>query len=393
MKGVSYHSLVGAMLYTDQNHRGVLGIMPFLRVCGLIGAEHGANGQVWDDAHYDQGDCPYDAPPQKLLVSFSSSLSVPLQTNAFSTTMQYLAFDVSKAKLDAVLTNLRTKTEYFSIENDLKAIEGWLGGMKLPKKLVMGCEATGGYHLTLAKICREKGFVFKVINPILTKQFTRATVRKKKTDQSDSLIIAKLLAQGEGSLFTWDPKIEAAKRANRLQVLVGRHEVALRLCQADRPDPHLANIIVCMRKTMAIREKELKAEHRDNADLAILESIPGVGWKSAFAIWSEIGSIEKFASAKQLIAYAGLDPRIRQSGHTLNSQGKLTKRGSPYLRRSLFIAANCARQYDAELKTYYWKKRGEGKKHTVAVCATARKLIARIHAVWSRRTPYIALSS
>jgi transposase len=178
-------------------------------------------------------------------------------------------------------------------------------------------------------------------------------------------------------------------RLRRLQQLVGRHEVALRLCQMHGPDPHLAEIIACMRERMKLREKELRTEHQDNPDLALLESIPGIGWKSAFAIWSEVGSVEKFLTAKQLIAFAGLDPRIRQSGHTLNSQGKLTKRGSPYLRRSLFLAANAARQYDAELKVYYWKKRGEGKKHTVAVCATARKLIGRIHAVWSRRSPYV----
>jgi transposase len=303
--------------------------------------------------------------------------------------MQYLAFDVSKAKLDAVLTNLRMKTEYFSIENEPQAIERWLAAMKLPKKLVMGSEATGRYHLALARACTAHGHCFKVINPILTKQFTRATVRKQKTDQTDSLIIAKLLAQGEGNIFSWIPELEKAKRANRLQVLLGQYEIGLRLRQADSPDPALADIIVCIREKMRLREKSLQAEHRENPDLALLESIPGIGWKSAFAIWSEIGSIEKFGHAKQLIAFAGLDPRIRQSGHTLNSQGKLTKRGSPYLRRSLFLAANCARQYDAELKAYYWKKRNEGKKHTVAVCATARKLIARIHAVWSRRSPYI----
>jgi transposase len=289
-----------------------------------------------------------------------------------------------------ILTNLRTKAEHFSIPNEPTAIRKWLAHAKLPRKLITGSEATGSYHIALARGCTEHGLTFKVINPILTKQFTRATVRKQKTDRSDCLVIAKLLAQGEGNIFAWDARIEAAKRANRLQVLIGRYEIGLRLhAQTGAADPYLEDIGAFLRERKKMREKELRTEHRDNADLALLMSIPGIGWKSAFAVWSEIGSIEKFSCAKQLVAFAGLDPKIRQSGHTLNNQGKLTKRGSPYLRRALFLAANCARQRDSELKDYYWKKRGEGKKHTVATCATARKLIARIHAVWSRRTPYL----
>jgi len=84
-----------------------------------------------------------------------------------------------------------------------------------------------------------------------------------------------------------------------------------------------------------------------------------------------------------------LDPKIRQSGHCLNNQGKLTKRGSPHLRQALFVAASVARMHDPELKAYYEKKRSEGKKYTVAVCATARKLIYRIYIVWKRQTPYV----
>jgi transposase len=118
-----------------------------------------------------------------------------------------------------------------------------------------------------------------------------------------------------------------------------------------------------------------------------LESIPGIGFKLAFAIWTEIGDIKKFDGYKKMVAFAGLDPRIRQSGHCLNNQGKLTKRGSPHLRRALFVAASLARRYDPELKLYYEKKRSEGKKYTVAVCAVNRKLVSMIYAFWNRVTP------
>lgn len=173
--------------------------------------------------------------------------------------MQYLAFDVSKAKLDAMLTNLRSKEQNFQIENCEEAIAAWFARTRLPRKLTMGCEATASYHLPLARAAIARGHMFKVLNPILTKQFTRATIRKKKTDQSDTLVVAKLLAQGEGRPFAWNPVVEAAKRANRLQSLISRYEWGLRLhAQTNPGDQHLMDIVATMREKQKAREQELR---------------------------------------------------------------------------------------------------------------------------------------
>lgn len=68
-----------------------------------------------------------------------------------------------------------------------------------------------------------------------------------------------------------------------------------------------------------------------------LQTIPGVGPYIASSLIAEIQAMERFPSAHTLVAYAGLDPKIRQSGHTLNSTGRLTKRGSSHLRRSIWL--------------------------------------------------------
>lgn len=304
--------------------------------------------------------------------------------------MHYLAFDVSKKKLDGVVTNLRTKEEHFRIENTEDAVGAFLEAAPLPKKILAGCEATGGYHLALAKACLARGLAFRVLNPVLTKQFTKATVRKKKTDLTDAVIVAKLLAQGEGRPFSWDPVVEGAKREYRADRLVSRYATGLLLARhADPGNAYLRDALGELQRLRKAEAKRVRDAYAANEEVALIQSVRGVGFRSAFAIWSEIGDVRRFSSAKQLVAYAGLDPRIRQSGHTLNSQGRLTKRGSPHLRHALFMAATCARMHDPELKAYYGKKRAEGKKHTVAVCATARKLIHRIYAVWNRRTPYV----
>jgi transposase len=113
-----------------------------------------------------------------------------------------------------------------------------------------------------------------------------------------------------------------------------------------------------------------------------LQTIPGIGPFISASLIGEIQDIRRFGTAKALTAYAGLDSKIRQSGHTLNNTGKLTKRGSSQLRRSIFIAANVSRQHDPNMKAFYDKKRSEGKSYTVATCAVARKLLTVVRAVW-----------
>jgi transposase len=314
--------------------------------------------------------------------------------------MYYLAFDVSKNKLDGILTNLRTKNKYFQINNDYQSIIDWLNEVKLPKKMICGCESTGEYHLLVLRILVGRGFIFKLINPLLVKQFIRTTIRKKKTDATDSLIIAKLLAQGEG--YQINPK-ELDLTAKTLQrglekLTEEKHKFSL-MGQGLKFQEQNEDLMSLNDKFKEIEDKIgetikeqvsfLKEKYSKETVIELLESIPGIGFKLAFAIWTEIGDVKRFDGYKKMVAFAGLDPRIRQSGHCLNNQGKLTKRGSPHLRRALFVAASLARRYDPELKLYYEKKRSEGKKYTVAVCAVTRKLVSRIYAVWKRGTPYL----
>jgi transposase len=119
-----------------------------------------------------------------------------------------------------------------------------------------------------------------------------------------------------------------------------------------------------------------------------LQTIPGVGPYVACSIIGEIQTIERFSSAKALTAYAGLDPVIRQSGHSLNYTGRLTKRGLTYLRRSIFIAASVARQHDPYFRAIYERRRAEGKSYTAAVCIVARKLLSIVRAVWLYEQDY-----
>lgn len=119
-----------------------------------------------------------------------------------------------------------------------------------------------------------------------------------------------------------------------------------------------------------------------------ITSIPGVSTTTGAQIVAEIGDVRRFKSAASIVKYAGLNSGVDESGKFSADGVPITKHGSPYLRRSLWLAANRARQYDPKLKAFYDKKRREGKPHRVAVTAVARKLCHVVYAVMRDGEPY-----
>lgn len=119
-----------------------------------------------------------------------------------------------------------------------------------------------------------------------------------------------------------------------------------------------------------------------------LITIPGIGPVTAAAILGEIGDIQRFETLKQLVAYAGIDPVVYQSGQFEAGQTRMSKRGSPYLRHALWMAATVARLHDPELKVYYQKRRDEGKAYGTVIGAICRKLLARIFVILRDQRPY-----
>ncbi len=152
--------------------------------------------------------------------------------------------------------------------------------------------------------------------------------------------------------------------------------------------PELDSVITIEIKTL-IMQLELYEEQIDSVEIKIdqmmklidskIMSIPGIGDTLGPIILGEIGSIYRFSNVKKLIAFAGLDPVVSQSGRFANMSGPISKRGSPLLRQALFLAANVARQNDGNLKQFYDKKRSEGKHHYSALNAVAAKLLRIVY--------------
>ena len=119
-----------------------------------------------------------------------------------------------------------------------------------------------------------------------------------------------------------------------------------------------------------------------------LHTIPGIGMIAAATILAEIGDINRFKSSSALVAFAGIDPTVRQSGEFSSTHNHMSKRGSPYLRHAIFLAATTCSFHNSPLNTYYKKKRDQGKHHLTATGAVARKLTTIIYAVLRDSKPY-----
>lgn len=119
-----------------------------------------------------------------------------------------------------------------------------------------------------------------------------------------------------------------------------------------------------------------------------LHTIPGIGMIAAATILAEIGDINRFKSSSALVAFAGIDPTVRQSGEFSSTHNHMSKRGSPYLRHAIFLAATTCSFHNSPLNAYYKKKRDQGKHYLTATGAVARKLTTVIYAVLRDSKPY-----
>lgn len=120
----------------------------------------------------------------------------------------------------------------------------------------------------------------------------------------------------------------------------------------------------------------------------VITTIPGIGEVLGAVIIGEIGDISRFDEPGKLVAFAGLDATVKQSGEFNGTRNRLSKRGSPYLRRAIWLAASRAAFCDPILSEYYQSLRVRGKHHLTAVSAVARKMCNIIFAILKENRPY-----
>jgi transposase len=190
---------------------------------------------------------------------------------------------------------------------------------------------------------------------------------------------------------------QVVKRASRGRLGLDRAE---RLHQAARTSlglPHLREAATVELRCLLSQVEFLEAQVKD-VDAALerlfrqvpqhLTTIKGIGTISATSIYAEVGDIHRFPTLESLVAYPGIDPTVFSSGRFEGTQRHISKRGSPYLRKALWMAATGARRWNPDLEPFFTKKLREGKPYGVAMVALCRKLLGRIYVILKENRPY-----
>ncbi|MDP5276197.1 IS110 family transposase [Chengkuizengella axinellae] len=174
----------------------------------------------------------------------------------------------------------------------------------------------------------------------------------------------------------------AANKNPYKQTLYYSHLISLRM---------YIEMLLQYQKHLSQLEAEIDAMAQEFESYHIIRSIPGIGGKIAATIISEIGEIDRFNNPKKLVAFAGIDPSVHESGKFKASINRITKRGSSKLRQVLYTAVQCGliNTRNPRLKEFYDRKREEGKPHKVAVIACANKLVHWIYVLLKRKETFV----
>jgi transposase len=295
-----------------------------------------------------------------------------------------LGLDISKDSfhLELCLNNKLRHRRFANRKEGFAELSVWLAKQKAP--LVHAClEATGPYSEALALYLHQQGHTVSVVNPAQIKAFGQSELLRNKDDRPDAGLIRRFCEKQCPAAWTPPPA-----HFRELQALTRHLENLLdaRQQQLNRLETTTTKTVIkSLRKLVSQFDAEIKRteqqinDHVDrHPDLKqqcqLLESIPGIGKRTATRLLAEIENISHYKSARQVAAYAGLTPRNNRSG-TMRGQTRLSKTGNARVRKALFFPAMVAKQHNPVVRSFCQRLARHGKNKMQLVGAAMRKLI------------------
>ncbi|HSE29923.1 MAG TPA: IS110 family transposase, partial [Candidatus Saccharimonadales bacterium] len=266
-----------------------------------------------------------------------------------------LGIDISKDSFHVELSiNHKLRHRRFANRKEgFAELGAWL--IKHKATVVHAClEATGPYSEAVALYLHEQGHTVSIVNPAQIKAFGQSELLRNKDDRPDAGLIRRFCEKQQPA--AWQPPPAHLRELQALtrhleNLLETRQQQVNRLEVATTKD-----VLKSLRKLVAHLDAEIKRteqqidDHIDrHPDLRqqcqLLESIPGIGKRTATKLLAEIEDISRYKSARQVAAYAGLTPRNNRSG-TLRGQTRLSKTGNARVRKALFLPAMVAKRHN-----------------------------------------------
>jgi transposase len=310
-----------------------------------------------------------------------------------------LGIDVSKLKFNACLIREDGRLRHRVFANTpagFTQFSDWLKKNHVAQ--IHAClEATGTYSEALAMYLFDAGHLVSLVNPAATKAYAGAQLSRTKTDRVDAELIARFCLTQKPQL--WRP---AAPEVRELQALVRRldsliemHTMELNRLSSgvtttevkDSIESVINHLEEQIKRTEKLIRKQISFHPGLRADRDLLLSIPGLGEATVARLMSEI-NFHQYDSARKVAAFAGLVPRLRESGKSVRGRPRLSKMGTPRIRRSLYFPAITALRCNPVIKEWASGLRERGKCEMQIIGAVMRKLIHLAYGVLKSGKPY-----
>jgi transposase len=305
----------------------------------------------------------------------------------------YAGIDTGKEYLDAALHKRKDELRVMNTPEGHRELSAWLRKHRVKR---VGIEASGGYEMYAVTHLRREGFTVVVFQPAQVRAYAQFHLQLAKNDRIDARLIAACTAAREEEDIHDPPDERLAPLAARLTFIeqmgsdIARHKTRLETCRDARGQEHGKQEIARYKKLekaeMALLEKEIR-RHDDLARrLDLIESVAGVGMKTAILILVRMPEIGRL-SREEVAALVGVAPYDDDSG---SRHGERHIRGGrKRVRKGVFAAAlPAALRHNPLLKALYWRLRDAGKLHKVALVACVRKLLIFVNTVVARGTPW-----
>lgn len=293
----------------------------------------------------------------------------------------FVGMDISKDTIDVY----DTFEGHFQFENNVKGFSLFKKRLSADHWCVM--EATGCYHQRFAIYLYERGIRVSVVNPLVVKRFVEMKLNHVKTDRSDARMICRYAA--EQPLVLWSPEasyIVECKRYQSATRLYFKQRTALKnmlhsLLTGGRTSAKLVRSIKRQIKHLDreidVLESEMEELIRSNEQelYSRLNTIPGIGKKTAMILIVSTNGFRDFESASQVSSFFGLAPNERSSGSSVRGRARISKTGDPLLRNHLFLCSFTACVHNPQCKALYERIVLKGKSKKLALIAVCNKLI------------------
>lgn len=310
--------------------------------------------------------------------------------------MTFIGIDVSKANLDVAALATTGEVQEREFENTARGHIGLLAWLEQFTSCRVVVEATGSYHHRLTMMLQDNGVYVSVLNPGQVSYFVKSQHRRNKTDKADALWLA---------VYAKERQPAPTLSLNLLRQSLAREIGALskditrlknRLEAAENGQVHGEVVVSIKRRIAALEEEkrvleeelEQETKGRHERELSLLTSIPGLGVRTACLLLAELGSVRRFASARGLVAFAGLTPAKFESGSSVARRSAITRMGSSHLRRILYMPCLSAIRFNPLIKVFFERLVEHGKHKKAAVVACMAKLLKIIYGVLTHQKPF-----